>query len=123
MADAVQVADKVIEVVADVALSVAETAIIAEVPFLGLPVIKQLWEYFARMLMSKLIEQLQNSSTIMIITGQNDLRAQEAGDAATALRAAQADPTITPEKLQGAKDDFKKKYADLIRERIATPRT
>lgn len=121
MADAVQLADGIIGAVGEVALEAGEAALIAAYPFLGIPGLKQLWEFFVNRLAAYVIVELQKSSNVIIIKMTDAAQGTAADDASIALKKAQDDPNTTPEELANARADFKKKYADLIRTRVATP--
>lgn len=102
-------------------MSSAEAAAIANFPFLGLPVIKQIFDVIVRGIGSKMIQALEQSASIGIIDFGDATQNQAAKDAALALYAAQNNPATTAAELEAAKDGFKKTYAALISMHVATP--
>jgi hypothetical protein len=120
MADAVSTANSVISAVGEVALQAGEAALIAQFPFLGLPVIKQVWEYIANKYAQAVLAELEKGSAAVIITADETAKGKAASAAAATLSKTQNNPKATAEEKQRAKEDFKAKYSDLIRTRIAT---
>ena len=122
MADAVEIADSVLGVVGEVALEAGEVALFAALPWLNIPVVRQVVQLIAGWLAGQVLLQLKAGSNVLIITFENAAESSAAKGAAQVLQVVQADPNATGEERQNAVNDFKKKYADLIRQRVATPK-
>lgn len=118
--DGVQVADEIIGGVGSIALEAAEIALIARFPFLGLPIIKQIWEFFASQLAAEAIKEMKKGSTTLIITFKNEENNKAAKDAAEKLKVVQDDPASTSGEKSQALEDFRRRYSDLIRQRPVT---
>lgn len=121
MGDAVSNVDSAIAIIGDLALNVAEAALIVEYPFLGLPVIKQIWEFFVKKLESRVIEELAKSANVIIIHISETENAKAARDAADALKKVQDAPIKDQASIDKATEDFKDAYSKLIRLRTTTP--
>lgn len=119
--DIVDVSDTAIAVIAETALQAGEAALIAEFPWLGLPFIKQIWQMLASRLASYAILELQKSSGILLIKMDNTAAAQAAKTSAEELKKVQDDPSKTTADREKARNDFKSRYADLIRYRTSRP--
>lgn len=113
--DAVEVGNTIIGVVGEVALKAGETALIADFPFLGIWPLSMIWEYFANKYAEKVIVELQKGDANIII------HITDANEAKDAKKAADALSTATPETEDAAREEFKKRYGDLVRTRVATP--
>lgn len=116
--DDVSSVNTAIGVMADVALDIAEAALIAQYPVLGIWGIKQVWEFLFVSLKVKLIKHLESGVDVFIIAVNNDMQAKAAEEAVLKLKQVQTNPNATPAQKQYAVDDFKSKYRDLIRWRM-----
>jgi hypothetical protein len=110
---AVKTADSIIHsAIYDVAVSAAESAVIAEVPFLGLPVVKQIFgaalNYFAGIVYTYLAQ----AATIQIITLQTDAEKNAYAKAELELRTAHL--TGNQDAINKATDDFKKALTNIV---------
>ena len=114
MADAVTVSETILTTAGDIALQAGEAALIAQYPILGLPVIKQIWEFFASELEARVIAELEKSANVLIIQVSEQNNAVQAKNAATNLQTVQNDPKATEADKQKAIEDFKNAYANLI---------
>lgn len=121
MADAVSITDTIISTVGSVATEAAEAALIAQFPFLGLPIIKQIWEYLFGILEQNIISELEKGSTALIITVSEDAHAATASATSQALNSVQNNPNATAEEISSAQTNFKNAYAALIGFRANTP--
>ncbi len=119
--DSVQAADEIIGGIGSVAIQAGEIALIAQFPFLGLPVIKQVWEFFAERLAALIILELKKGSNVIIITVNNSVNNGHAKVAADNLKKVQSDPESTEKEKEEALAEFKRRYSDLIRQRTSTP--
>ncbi len=119
MGDILSGADEGIAVLADFALKAGETALIAEFPWLGFPIVKQIWEFLVGQLEAKIVVELQNGAAVIIIKANVEAQKSAADAAASAL--AKAQEGVDDAVHQKTLDDFQKTYADLIRTRISTP--
>lgn len=119
MGDILSGVDAGISALGEVAVAAGEAALIADYPILGLPVIKQIWEFFLEKLEAKIVVQLQQGSAVIIIRANDEAQRAAADAAKEALAKAQlgVDDAVHQKTL----DDFEKTYGDLIHERISTP--
>lgn len=115
MANEVEISDFVISTIGLVALEAAETALIARYPFLGLPVIRQIWQFFASKLEKEIVMNLQKGSADLIIDFKTDAEAKDAKLASDKLKAVQGDQGSTAQQISDAQDAFKDAYRKLIR--------
>ena len=69
--------------------TMVETAIIADVPFLGAPVVKQLWETLFNFIASYFIKYSENGVTFAVIDVQTDQEQSNMSDALKNLLAAE----------------------------------
>lgn len=120
MADAVSVVDSAESAIIRVAVEAGEAALIAEFPWLGLPIIKQIWEFFVSRLSEKVILALQKGTNIQIIDFGDAKKNEAAKQAKDQLQGVLNDPTSTAEARADALAAFRAKYADLVRMRVAT---
>lgn len=114
MADAVQNVDSVIGAIGSVAVDAAEIALIAQYPFLGLPVIKQIWEYIVSKLETEVIAQLDKGANIITIEIIDSNENKSAVAANNNLKAVQGDPNATDAQKQAALQAFQSAYGKLI---------
>ncbi len=121
MSDLVQTVDKTIGAAAEVAIAMAEASIIAAQPWLGTPVLKQVWTFIAEKYAHQVILSFMGATNNVIIDFGNEEKNQAAVDAKNELQSVLEQPEVDSQAKKKAKDDFKKKYADLIRQRTATP--
>lgn len=114
MSSATSISDTVISVVGEVVLQTAEAAVVADLPFLGLPIIRQIWEFLVGKLEQKIVEQLQNGTAGIIINISDQTQAAGAKSAADQLQAVEEDEKSTADDIQKARDNFRKKYSALV---------
>lgn len=117
MSKATDAADKIIHAaIYDVALMAAEKAAIAEAPFLGLPVIRQVFHYLLMQMADLIYPQLDNMVDFKIIDTEVGHELITYNAAKDRLRMAvlptQGEPDAA--EIENAKADFKKRLADLI---------
>lgn len=96
----------------DVGETAAESALIADFPWLGLPVVKQIFEYGLGIVGKYFYEQAAFAATKIIIDVQTKLEASSAQSAFENLRMAVASGDANA--IQLASDDLDKAYANLI---------
>ncbi len=99
----------------------AEASIIAAQPWMGAPVLKQVWTFIAEQYAHKLVLAFMTVTNNAVIDFGNEEKNQSAKEAKDELQAVLEQPEVDPKAKKKAKDDFKKKYADLIRQRTVTP--
>ena len=118
MGDVLSGVDEGIAIMANVAVGAGELALIAQFPWLGLPVIKQIWQFLVEQLEQRIVVELQKGSAVIIIRANTQAQADAADAASSALRKAQegVDDAIHQKTL----DDFQKAYEALISTRIST---
>lgn len=117
-----QIADKIIRaVVYDVALSAAETNLIAAAPWLGAPVARQILHFTLTKVADLLFTEMDRMAVFQIINLETD---QQKNDYLTAVRAlhdtvnpSTGSPTV--DDIVKAKEEFKKRLSDLVRIRVA----
>lgn len=119
MGDILTGVDDGISILADVAIKAGEAALIVQYPFLGLPVVKQVWEFFVSRLEAEIVADLKKGAAVIIIKANVEAQRAAADAAKSAL--AQAQAGVDDAVHQKTLDDFQKTYGDLIRTRIATP--
>ncbi len=112
--DQVSAADTVISVIGEAALKAGEAALIVQYPFLGLPVISWIWEFFLGKLEALVILNLQKSSNVLIIRFSEEANAQAASAAADKLKQVQDAPQKNQADIDKALQDFKDAYQKLI---------
>jgi hypothetical protein len=101
----------------DVGAKAATAAAISAVPFLGLPVIKQVFEFIVTKFCEFVSKHSQTAAADAIIQAQTDAQADRYKEALKELDEAQlsGDPN--------AKSDAKKKYAEKMRDLVRYNRT
>lgn len=104
--------------VMDVAVNAAIGAAISAVPFLGLPVIKQLFGWVVNWVAGLLAEQLERFVAFTIIDIQTGQQAAAYSDAVLELKRAikygDPDETKKAEQLEAARKKFRETLGDLI---------
>ena len=100
------------EAIYSAALPAAETALIAQFPFLGFPVVKPIFEAVLKYIAGIIFTQLANGGTKIVITIQTDKEKAVYSAAEGALRAAQL--SGNPAQLKQATEAFKVAVQNLI---------
>ena len=92
----------IVKVAGGTIVSVAETMIIADVPFLGFPVVKQLWEIVFEWIASYFIKAAENGATFTVIDLQVSSEESGISNALAALVAAEksGDPNAIKTAIQ-----------------------
>lgn len=119
MADAVSAADSVISVIAEMAIEGGEAALIAQFPFLGIPPISWIFKWLVRFIAQPIIDQLRKSASIQIIDFGEDKKNASAKEAKEKLKEVLDNEKSSASEVENAKDDFKARYADLVRFRTS----
>jgi hypothetical protein len=96
----------------DVAVNVAEAAAISQVPFLGLPVIKQVFHFVLSKMAGLIYVPLATGSIFTVIKIQTDSQKKEYAEAEGKLRLANL--SGDPEAIRKATDEFKKSFRRLV---------
>jgi hypothetical protein len=110
---AATIADKVLHaLIFDVAVSAAEAEIIAVVPAMGLPILKQIDEAVIKFVAEKIYTALALGATFAIIDAQTSAEASAANEAATNLK--QALTGGDPNAVTKATEDFKAAFGKLV---------
>ena len=110
---AAKTVDQIISgVIFDAGIPIAEAAIIAAQPVFGLPIIKQLLDYFLKYFGGFLYRAMGTFSTLQIIALQTNSEKSAYANAEKTLRAAHA--SGDPVALQAATDNFKRTFRDLV---------
>lgn len=104
--------DSMVTTVMDAAIAAVEAEIIAAVPELGLPVIKQVLELALHVVEGLTEEQLLRVATFLIVDAQTSLENSNLVKAAGVLAAATA--TGNADAINQANQDFEKALAALI---------
>lgn len=104
--------DSMVTTVMDAATAAVEAEIIAAVPELGLPVIKQVLELALHVVEGLTEEQLLRVATFLIVDAQTSLENSNLVKAAGVLAAATA--TGNADAINQANQDFEKALAALI---------
>lgn len=112
--DIVNVVTTIESTLIEISVEVGEAALIAEFPFLGLPVIKQTWQFIVNRIVGKMSIALQKTTAIDIINFTEDERNKVAQKFKDKFQAVLNDPKSAPSIIAEAKDQFKKSYAALI---------
>lgn len=108
----VKLADTIIKVVIkDIAFEIAIKAAVAEVPFLGFPIIINLFRYFAGKFVEKLVQSLMYGIGDLIIDGQVQAQVQIVKDSRKAVLAAIVDGKGN---VNEEVEKFKNAYRNLI---------
>lgn len=94
------------------AVDAAETAIISDVPFLGLPIIKQLMGGIIQLIAGFIYKYLALSVTFTIIDAQTSAEAYAANTAATGLKTAISGGD--QDAINQATDQFKDAFGKLV---------
>jgi hypothetical protein len=107
-----EVVDSAISDALNAAQSVAETAIIADFPFLGLPVVKTLFEIIFSYIVGKLTNALQTAGTFAVIDTQVASEEKALAVNTAAIRAAEA--TGDPNAIAQARANEDAAAANLL---------
>lgn len=105
-------ANKIIKAIENVLVPIAENAIIAAVPTLGLPVVKQITEAIETALADKLTQLAETGVTFTIIDIQTGRENSAMSDAVKKLLAAQR--SGDPNAIAQAQADFEKAQDALV---------
>jgi hypothetical protein len=114
--DGVDVVDHSLSIVGRLALTAGEAALFIAVPWLNLPIIRQIVEFVLSKFEDLVVTELKKSSNAIIIFVNEEDNAKEANAASIALKAAQ-----TPEEKAKATEEFKRAFQKLIKIRIGDP--
>lgn len=110
---AAQTVDEIIQLaIFDVALKAAEAAIIADLPFLGLPIIDPIFLFFMEQIGGVLYKQIALGTTFIVIDIQVGLEKSAYTQAEAALRAAHL--TGNQDAIQNATASFKSAFQKLF---------
>lgn len=110
-----------ISIIGDAGIKAGEAAVIAWQPWLGWPVIKQIWQGILERFADAAIKAMQDGSTIILIPIIETAKAEAADEASTKLQALLDNEKTNAEDLAAEVAEWKKKYAELIHMRVATP--
>lgn len=119
--DVVSGVRKGIGVLGDIGIKAGEAAVIAWQPWLGWPIIKQFWEGLIEHFTDAALKAMQDGSTTVLIPIINTASALAAEEESSKLKALLENEKTKAEDLSNELVEWKKKYAELIRMRIATP--
>lgn len=122
MADDVTVGDSVIDSLGEIAISLGESAIELDIPFLAIPGVRTMFEALVSWIGGKIIAALKESASIGIIDFGENANNEAAKAAALRLYAVQANPDASENDLISAKEEFKSAYKALIVMRKSTPK-
>ena len=119
MADSSDPTQVIHHLVIDVALQAALQAVTAAIPFLGFPVIKTVFFFIATQFSELLYKEIAKIITFEIISLETEAQQKAYEEAAARLKTILTQPsTQTPEEqnaeIEQAKEEFKKKLANLI---------
>jgi len=114
MSNPVQIIDSAVAAAGEVLLSAAEAALIVQYPILGLPIIKQIWEFLLSKLEAQIVVQVQNGANIFTISFIDRSENLAAISANENLKAVQGDVNATDAQKAQALKDFQDAYAKLI---------
>lgn len=92
--------------------SVVEASLITQYPFLGLPIIRQLFEWVVGLVAGDIYEQAAMAATKIVIDVQVDLEVSKTSDAFKSLQMAIA--SGDPGAIQKASSDLNDAYSSLI---------
>lgn len=109
-----------IDIIGEAAVAAGEAAAIASFPFLGWPVVKQIWEAILEKYTTAVLVEMQNSSTRILIPIIDDAQGDAATAAAAKLQATLDAQAAQSEEVTRELSDLKEKYAELIRMRQST---
>ncbi len=104
-----------------IAVAAGEGAVIAKFPFLGLPILKQIWEMIAEEFAKGAIGAFENGASNILIPIIDKAQAEAANAAKVKLQADLENEKTKSEELARDLAEFKKKYAELIHMRRADP--
>lgn len=120
MADVVSDVSDIIGIIGNAGLDAGEAAVIQAYPWLGLPIIEQIWEAVLGSFISAVLIAMEETSTRILIPFIDQGQADAANAAAAKLQKDLDDANASQTAIQGELDDLKKKYADLIHLRLPT---
>lgn len=100
------------DLVFDVAVGAAENAAIAQVPLLGLPIIKQIFDVLVGFVAGKIADQLEHVATFTVIDIQTDQESSNYQKATDQLT--QAVQSGNPALISVAKENARNALASLI---------
>lgn len=120
MSDVVSGVRDGISIIGNAAIKAGEAAAIAAYPWLGLPVIKQIWESILGHFLDAVILTMQDSSTRILIPIIDQAQADAANQATEKLKKDLEDVRADSLQTQRDLDEVKKAYADLIHMRTST---
>lgn len=104
--------DSVIKAGGGILVSVVETAIIADVPWLGLPVIKQIWEALFSWICGYFIRAAEDGATFAVIDIQTGSEVSGVSSALAALVA--AEKTGDASAIKKAIQDYANAQSSLV---------
>lgn len=119
--DLASVVRQAIKVAGESGIKAGEAAVIAAYPWLGWPVIKQLWTAVIEKFLSGYIKSLMDESTKILIPIINENLAEAAEAESEKLKALLDNSKTTEAELSRELEIWKRKYSDLIRMRVAAP--
>lgn len=94
-------------------IAIAEDLIIAEVPFLGFPIIKQLWQTLFYWVVGYLLRALEQSATFAIIDSQIDAELKAVTQALVNLNSV-AQNSGDPDAVKKAIQDYANAHSLLV---------
>lgn len=103
----------VLKVVVDTGINAARVAAISAEPWLGLPVISQLFSFFLGKLESYLYKTMADYATFTVIDLQTGSELQDFNNAAATLKLAQSQGDLSA--ITKARNDFKASLGKLVR--------
>lgn len=115
MSAATDTADQIIQAaIYNVAVPAAKAAAVAEAPWLGAPVLSQVFDYLLGKFADWIYKALDQAVVFSIIDLQTEAQRKAYDEAVAALKAVVNQPTATPQDIEKARQDLEKKLADLI---------
>ena len=110
-----------IGVLGEAGIIAGEAAAVAAYPWLGWPIINQIFKAVVEKFADAAIKTMEDESTVLIVPVIDQAQANAASEASLKLQKDLEDSQTTQEELARDLDEWKQKYADLIHMRHATP--
>ena len=116
MSKATDISDAIIKAaIFDIGLKAVETAAIADSPWLGLPVFRQIFELLLNTIGNKIYDVLSNSLDFEIIKIQTEQERAAYDSAVSALQTTVQKPGATQDEIDKAKAELRARLAALIK--------
>lgn len=102
------------QVFREVILKIVIDKIVAKIPFLAFPIINPIFGWIVGWIGGQILDEMQNAIELKLIDMKVDGQKDDYNEAVEKLKVIVDKPDKTPEELEAAKNELKKRLHDLV---------